>query len=152
MSISKELSEKIYKLRPQLIKAIHDKKIRNYIEDYKRDNNGKEPSKDNLQMFNSILIAQKVASKEADEIIENLFFQIEKEVEEERKKARRKIAITNTVIFLMILNLAASFILHYLKLAGIDLLGEYNVFNVANLVDAVLIILILIVLYVFSFR
>lgn len=152
MAISEELKQRIYKLRPHLIKSIHDKKISDYIEAYKLDNDGSMPTKENIQMFNGILFANKIASKEADEIIKKVILKIEKEIKNEKKKERRKFLVVNTVIFGMILNLSISFILYYLKTIGIDLLGEYNIFNAANFINAVLILLILTGLYVHSFK
>ena len=82
----------LHEIRPQLIKCIHDKKVKEYIEQYEQLHDGKKPNRKKIDDFNNILIAQKISVEEADKTIEECLQEVEKQIrkEEEDKSNRDK--------------------------------------------------------------
>lgn len=69
----------LHEIRPQLIKCIHDKKVKEYIEQYEQLHDGKKPNRKKIDDFNNILIAQKISVEEADKTIEECLQEVEKQ-------------------------------------------------------------------------
>ena len=79
----------LHEIRPQLIKCIHDKKVKEYIEQYEQLHDGKKPNRKKIDDFNNILIAQKISVEEADKTIEECLQEVEKQIRKEQKKKNR---------------------------------------------------------------
>lgn len=95
----------LHEIRPQLIKCIHDKKVKEYIEQYEQLHDGKKPNRKKIDDFNNILIAQKISVEEADKTIEECLQEVEKQIRKEQKKKKIKVIGINTIVLVMILNL-----------------------------------------------
>ena len=131
----------LHEIRPQLIKFIHDKKVKEYIEQYEQLHDGKKPNRKKIDDFNNILIAQKISVEEADKTIEECLQEVEKQIRKEQKKKK--------IVLVMILNLVGGYIGTYLKEAlQINILKNYEFFSFPNLINAVLIGLIIMIQYV----
>ncbi len=146
--IKKAILSNFSEIRPRLIKTIHDQKLEEYKEEYKRTHN-KKPSKDMLHLFSQMLLQNKIAMKEADQMIDDLAEKIYKENKKQRRTRKVVLGIVNTFIFVIILNLGISFCALYLKSIGIDILKGYDPLIFANFADAVLVILVSIFYYIF---
>ena len=139
----------LHEIRPQLIKCIHDKKVKEYIEQYEQLHDGKKPNRKKIDDFNNILIAQKISVEEADKTIEECLQEVEKQIRKEQKKKKIKVIGINTIVLVMILNLVGGYIGTYLKEAlQINILKSYVFFSFPNLINAVLIGLIIMIQYV----
>ena len=115
----------LHEIRPQLIKCIHDKKVKEYIEQYEQLHDGKKPNRKKIDDFNNILIAQKISVEEADKTIEECLQEVEKQIRKEQKKKKIKVIGINTIVLVMILNLVGGYIGTYLKEAlQINILKE----------------------------
>lgn len=137
-------------LRPVLIKAVHDQIIEEYKEEFKKEN-GKEPKKDLLQMFSTILLKNKVAMREADEILDELAEKLYREYKKQNRNKRILLGVANTFIFSMLLSLGLNFCGLYLKSIGIDLLKDYDPLTFLNFGNAILIVLGSVIYYILSF-
>ena len=139
----------LHEIRPQLIKCIHDKKVKEYIEQYEQLHDGKKPNRKKIDDFNNILIAQKISVEEADKTIEECLQEVEKQIRKEQKKKKIKVIGINTNVLVMILNLVGGYIGTYLKEAlQINILKNYEFFSFTNLINALLIGLIIMIQYV----
>ena len=139
----------LHEIRPQLIKCIHDKKVKEYIEQYEQLHDGKKPNRKKIDDFNNILIAQKISVEEADKTIEECLQEVEKQIRKEQKKKKIKVIGINTIVLVMILNLVGGYIGTYLKEAlQINILKNYEFFSFPNLINAVFIGLIIMIQYV----
>lgn len=145
------LKEILARIRPLLIKKIHEEKLEEYIQEYKNFNDGTEPDKKLIDECSTILITNKIAVKEADEIIQGIISEIEEIIKQEKRKKKLIIIGVNTLIFAMILNMALTYIASYLNVVmEIDLLKNYDIYNFPNLINAILIILVMLIYYIIS--
>lgn len=137
-------------LRPVLIKAIHDQKIEEYKEEFKKENK-KEPKKDLVLLFSTILLKNKVAMREADEILDELAEKLYREYKKQNRNKRVLLGVVNTFIFAMLLSLGLNFCGLYLKSTGLDLLKGYDPLTFLNFGNAVLIVFGSIIYYILTF-
>lgn len=138
-------------IRPLLIKAIHDQMIKEYIDEYKTDHNGEEPTKELINECSMILITMKQPAFEADAFIQEFINKIETIIKKEKRKKKLCIIGVNTIVLAMVLNLAFVFVAEYInKTFNVDILNGYEPFSFSNAVNAVIIILVMIVFYIVS--
>ena len=111
----------------------------------------KNPRKKKINDFSVILLSQKIAAKEADEIIQGIKVAIETKIKKEQRRKKIKIIGVNTIVFAMVLNLAVGYIIGYIdEISNINLLGAYTLYSIPNFINAIIVILIMVVYYVIS--
>jgi len=138
--MEKRFSDLIEEIRPLIIKGIQDAKVIEYEQIYK-GKNGKKPSKDEINQFIAILIANGSVKRDADEIICDL-------VNKYNKRLLIQTAV-NALVTLGSLSVFLNYILIYLKNKMVlDLVGDDYLINAPNF--ALAIILFITTIFIFA--
>jgi hypothetical protein len=140
--MEKSFGDLIEEIRPYIVKGIQDAKVSEYEQIYK-ERNGKIPSKEEINHFITILIANGTVKKDTDEIISEL-----------NKKYNKKIliyAIINAFVALGSLSIFLIYILIYLEnKMGLKIVGEDYLISAPNFILAIILFITTIVLFAIS--
>ncbi|MCK9565517.1 MAG: hypothetical protein M0Q43_05650 [Methanothrix sp.] len=140
--MEKSFSDLIKEIRPLIIKGIQDAKVREYEQIYK-GKNGKIPSKDEINQFIAILIANGTVKRDANEILNEL-----------SKRYNKKLLINtiiNTFVIFGSVSIFIIYILIYLKTKmGWEIVGDDYLISAPNFVLAMILCITNIFLFILT--
>lgn len=138
--MEKSFSDLIKEIRPLIIKGIQDAKVREYEQIYK-EKNGKIPSKDEINQFIAILIANGTVKRDANEILTEL-----------SKRYNKKLLINkiiNTFVTFGSVSIFIIYMLIYLKAKmGWGIVGDDYLISAPNFVLAIILCITNITLFI----
>jgi len=140
--MEKSFSDLIKEIRPLIIKGIQDAKVREYEQIYK-EKNGKIPSKDEINQFIAILIANGTVKRDANEILNEL-----------SKRYNKKLLINkiiNTFVIFGSVSIFIIYILIYLKTnMRWEIVGDDYLISAPNFVLAIILCITNITLFIIT--
>lgn len=140
--MEKSFNDLIKEIRPLIIKGIQDAKVREYEQIYK-GKNGKIPSKDEINQFIAILIANGTVKRDANEILNEL-----------SKRYNKKMLINKIINTFAIFGSVSIFIIYiliYLKnKMGWEIVGDDYLISAPNFVLAMILCITNIVLFILT--
>lgn len=107
----KKLDELTEIIRPYVIKALHEKKINDYITTHK-ELHGNKPTKEQLSYFISLIIGNGIIIKETDTFIKELFNEV---ITHYRSFSIKNLFFSDSTLMLLVFGLSVNNILLFLS-------------------------------------